>query len=271
MKVIILAAGKGIRLNLDVPKVLAPLCGMTMIEHVVENVLASGVDPCPIVVIGHESGRVAEVLKDYSVQTVYQAEQLGTGHAVMTCELAVNNDEDVLVIGGDHPLISPEIIKALCDKHQNEKKTMTFVTYEVPDFDVHGGVFNSLRTKLPEQDAGIAALVADLKESGKIDDVVLVWMGEFGRTPRINGNTGRDHWANSWSVMIGGGGLNGGLAVGKTNADGNRVVGKAYQPGDVWATVAQALGIPVNRVHTSKRGRPMKVANGGTPIKELIG
>ena len=143
MKVIILAAGKGIRLNLDVPKVLAPLCGMTMIEHVVENVLASGVDPCPIVVIGHESGRVAEVLKDYSVQTVYQAEQLGTGHAVMTCELAVNKDEDVLVIGGDHPLISPEIIKALSDKHQNEKKTMTFVTYEVSDFDVHGGVFNS--------------------------------------------------------------------------------------------------------------------------------
>ena len=96
-------------------------------------------------------------------------------------------------------------------------------------------------------------------------------MGEFGRTPRINQNTGRDHWAASWSTMIGGGGLNGGVAVGETSADGTSVVGKSYLPGDIWATVAHALGIPTTKVHTSKRGRPMKIANGGTPIKELIG
>ena len=75
-----------------------------------------------------------------------------------------------------------------------------------------------------------------------IDDVVLVWMGEFGRTPRINQNVGRDHWARSWSNMIGGGGLNGGVAVGKTDADGVDVVGKSYLPGDIWATVSHALG-----------------------------
>jgi uncharacterized protein (DUF1501 family) len=105
-----------------------------------------------------------------------------------------------------------------------------------------------------------------------LDDTVLVWMGEFGRTPRINGDTGRDHWAKSWSVMIGGGGLKGGVAVGETNKDGDDIVsGQTYQPGDIWATAAQALGIPLDTVHTSKRGRPMKLANGGTPIKELIG
>jgi len=122
-------------------------------------------------------------------------------------------------------------------------------------------------------DQASAALVTDLKQRGMLDDVTIVWMGEFGRTPRINQNVGRDHWAASWSTMIGGGGLKNGQAIGATNADGNRVAdnSKAYQPGDIWATVAYAMGIPLNTVHTSKRGRPMKLANGGTPIKELIG
>ena len=146
-----------------------------------------------------------------------------------------------------------------------------FVEVSDGGWDMHNGVFDRLRTKLPAQDAGIAALTQDLKDRGMLEDTVLVWMGEFGRTPRINANTGRDHWAASWSVMIGGGGLKGGVAVGKTNADGTRVEGKAYQPGDIWATVSHALGIPLNTVHRSKRGRPMKLANGASPIKELIG
>jgi len=146
-----------------------------------------------------------------------------------------------------------------------------FVEVSDGGWDMHNGVFNRLRQKLPAQDAGIAALVSDLKERDMLDDVVLVWMGEFGRTPRINQNVGRDHWAASWSAMIGGGGLNGGMAVGKTDKDGVRVIGKSYQPGDIWSTVAHALGIPLDTVHTSKRGRPMKLANGGTPIKELTG
>jgi uncharacterized protein (DUF1501 family) len=106
-----------------------------------------------------------------------------------------------------------------------------------------------------------------------LENTVLVWMGEFGRTPRINQDVGRDHWAASWSVMIGGGGLKNGQAVGATDKDGIQIAdgSKAYLPGDIWATVAMAMGIPVSTVHTSKRGRPMKLANGGTPIQELIG
>jgi len=147
-----------------------------------------------------------------------------------------------------------------------------FVEVNLGGWDLHNDVFNTLKNqRLPILDKGIAALTADLKQRGMLDDTVLVWMGEFGRTPRINQNVGRDHWAASWSTMIGGGGLNGGVAVGETNEDGTSVVGKSYLPGDVWATVAHALGIPINKVHTSKRGRPMKLANGGIPIKELIG
>lgn len=149
-----------------------------------------------------------------------------------------------------------------------------FIEVNMGGWDLHAGVFDTLKNqRLPQLDKGIAALTADLKQRGMLDDTVLVWMGEFGRTPRINQNVGRDHWAASWSVMIGGGGLKNGQAVGATDADGVRVAdgSKAYLPGDIWATVSHAMGIPVNTVHTSKRGRPMKLANGGTPIQELIG
>ena len=147
-----------------------------------------------------------------------------------------------------------------------------FVEVDLGGWDTHSDNFNRLETNLlPTLDQAMSALVADLADRDLLKTTAVLWMGEFGRTPRINGNTGRDHWANSWSVMIGGGGLKSGIAVGQTSPDGDRVEGKSYQPGDIWATVAQALGIPVKTVHKSKRGRPMKIANGGTPIKELIG
>jgi hypothetical protein len=147
-----------------------------------------------------------------------------------------------------------------------------FVEVNLGGWDLHNGVFQTLKDqRLPILDQGISALVNDLKQRGMLDNTVLIWMGEFGRTPRINQNVGRDHWAASWSVMIGGGGLNNGQVIGQTNEDGNAVVGKSYLPGDIWATVAHALNIPLNTTYTSKRGRPMKIANSGTPIKELIG
>lgn len=139
-------------------------------------------------------------------------------------------------------------------------------------WDLHNGVFDSLKNRnLPMLDTGLAGLVTDLKQRGMWEHTCVVVMGEFGRTPRINQNVGRDHWASSWSVVVGGGGLNGGRAVGETDKDGVKIIGQSYLPGDLWATVSHALGIPLTTVHTSKRGRPMKIANGGQPIADLIG
>ena len=81
-------------------------------------------------------------------------------------------------------------------------------------------------------------------------------MGEFGRTPRINQDTGRDHWAASWSVVLGGGGIKGGLAVGETDEDGTSVDGKSYLPGDVWATVCPRPG------HLARHGSHARAAAG---------
>lgn len=147
-----------------------------------------------------------------------------------------------------------------------------FVEVRNPNgWDLHQGVFTALRqTNLPMLDSAIAGLVADLKDRGMFEDTVVVCMGEFGRTPRINANVGRDHWAASWSVLIGGGGLQGGQAIGATDKDGLTITSESYLPGDLWATVAHALNIPLSTVHTSTRGRPMKIANGGNPIKPLL-
>jgi uncharacterized protein (DUF1501 family) len=151
------------------------------------------------------------------------------------------------------------------------EKGVPFVEVTLDGWDLHQRVFDGLKTRLlPNLDQGLSALVNDLSSRGMLDHTVIVCMGEFGRTPRINQDVGRDHWAQSWSVVMTGGGLKSGRVIGGTDKEGVAVDGKSYLPGDVWATVAHALGIPLNTVYTSKLGRPMKVVNGGTPIQELI-
>lgn len=138
-------------------------------------------------------------------------------------------------------------------------------------WDNHAGIHNTLsQTKLPELDKAMSALVEDLAQRGLLQDTVVMWMGEFGRTPRINGNAGRDHWARSWSVVVGGGGIQGGQAVGETDADGTSVVTEPYTSQDMMASVCHALGISLETTFTSLSGRPMKIANSGKVIKELF-
>jgi uncharacterized protein (DUF1501 family) len=146
-----------------------------------------------------------------------------------------------------------------------------FIEVDLGGWDTHNDNFNALSTnKLPELDKAMSALVADLEERGLLEDTAIIWMGEFGRTPNINGNTGRDHWARSWSVVVGGAGMKGGIAVGATSADGRSVETEPYSSQDVMASVLKALGISLETTFTSKNGRPMKIANSGKVIKELF-
>jgi len=146
-----------------------------------------------------------------------------------------------------------------------------FIEVNLGGWDNHQNIFPTLRdNKLPMLDQGMSALLEDLEERGMIDDTVVIWMGEFSRTPRINGNAGRDHWARSWSVVVGGGGMKGGIAVGETSSDGTRVETEPYTSQDVMASVCKALGISLTTTFTSNSGRPMKIANSGKIIKELF-
>jgi hypothetical protein len=145
-----------------------------------------------------------------------------------------------------------------------------FVEVDLGGWDTHSDNFNRLQTKLPEMDRAMAALVSDLDQRGMLDNVAIVWMGEFGRTPRINGNTGRDHWARSWSAVVGGAGFKRGIAVGQTNADGTAVESEPYTSEDLMASVLNSIGISLDTRFTASNGRPMKIANGGRLIKGLF-
>jgi hypothetical protein len=146
-----------------------------------------------------------------------------------------------------------------------------FVEVDLGGWDNHQNIFPTLADdKLPTLDRAMSALVEDLEYRGRLQDTAIIWMGEFSRTPRINGNAGRDHWARSWSVVVGGAGMKGGIAVGATNDDGTRVDTEPYTSQDVMASVCKALGISLETTFTSRNGRPMKIANSGKVIKELF-
>jgi uncharacterized protein (DUF1501 family) len=148
---------------------------------------------------------------------------------------------------------------------------VSFVEVDLGGWDNHAGIFQSLsETRLPVLDQAMSALVSDLADRGILDDTVIMWMGEFGRTPSINGGGGRDHWARSWSVVVGGGGFKRGVAVGETSSDGKEVVTEPYTSQDMMASVLKALGISLETTFTAKNGRPMKIANSGKVIKELF-
>lgn len=148
-------------------------------------------------------------------------------------------------------------------------------------WDNHAGIFNILANqRLPELDRGMGSLVEDLTKSGKIKDTVIVWMGEFGRTPRINQNGGRDHFPRAWSVVIGGGKIKGGVAYGSTDADGTSVKDNPAKIGDLYATLFAGLGIEESHGDIRDNlGRPRPLAANplpgiseekAGPIKDLI-
>jgi hypothetical protein len=145
-----------------------------------------------------------------------------------------------------------------------------FVEVDFGGWDLHDNNFTTLQTKLPQLDQAYSALIEDLVQRGLWQDTAVLWMGEFGRTPRINGDAGRDHWARSWSVVAGGAGIAGGRVIGETNADGTRVESEPYSSEDLMATVCRGLGIALETQYTSKNGRPMKIAGGGKVIDEAL-
>tara|TARA_R110002020_G_scaffold103752_24_gene243259 strand:- start:3545 stop:4756 length:1212 start_codon:yes stop_codon:yes gene_type:complete len=146
-----------------------------------------------------------------------------------------------------------------------------FVEVNLGGWDNHQNIFPTLKdVRLPTLDKAMSALIEDLDQRGLLQDTAIIWMGEFSRTPRINGNAGRDHWARSWSIAVGGAGMNGGISIGETSEDGTSVETEPYQSQDVMTSICKALGISTQTTFTSKSGRPMRIANSGKIIEQLF-
>jgi hypothetical protein len=144
-----------------------------------------------------------------------------------------------------------------------------FVTVNYGGWDHHAKVFESLDKKLPEFDAGFSTLVDDMTTRGLLKDTLLVCMGEFGRTPKINKDAGRDHWAPAASLLFAGAGIKVGQTIGATDRDGAYVTNKPFAPADVSYTMLASLGINPRKQLRTPDGRPVEILDTGDFMQEL--
>jgi hypothetical protein len=147
---------------------------------------------------------------------------------------------------------------------------VTFVEVGLGNWDTH--IDNADKTKdlCGQLDQPFAALLADLKERGRLDKTLVLWMGEFGRTPRINPRSGRDHYPRAFNVALAGGGVKGGQVIGATSAGGDEVTDRPVSVNDLLRTVCAALHINADKENMSNIGRPIKIVDGGSIVKEVL-
>ncbi len=146
-----------------------------------------------------------------------------------------------------------------------------FVTVYSGGWDHHTNIFPSLRDKaLPPVDQGLAALVQDLHERGTIENTLVICLGEFGRTPKVNDKGGRDHWSFAMSVMMAGAGIPGGQIVGATDVKGYYANDNVYSPEDFTASLYTKMGIDPEQILHTPSGRPTQLVDNGRLIKELF-
>lgn len=151
------------------------------------------------------------------------------------------------------------------------ERGVSFVEVTLDGWDTHNNNFDRVKTLSQTLDTGFAALLTDLKERGLLDSTLIVCQGEFGRTPKINSQTGRDHWPTSWSAVLAGAGIKGGQTIGKTSPDGTTVESTPTRTADLLATIIQAVGLDPMKQNMSNVSRPIRLADpAGKAIKELL-
>lgn len=145
-----------------------------------------------------------------------------------------------------------------------------FVTVNYGGWDHHAKIFEGLDKKLPEFDRGVSALVEDMHTRGTLENTLLVVMGEFGRTPKLNKDAGRDHWGPAASLLFAGAGVKPGLVLGKTDKHGAYTTQRPVSPADVAYTVLDSLGIDPRKQLVTPDGRPIEILDSGDTVRELF-
>jgi uncharacterized protein (DUF1501 family) len=147
---------------------------------------------------------------------------------------------------------------------------VTFVEVQSTGWDTHGNELPTLKKLIPPVDQGMAALLGDLKVRGLLENTLLIWMGEFGRMPRINLTAGRDHFPAAFNMAMAGCGVKGARVIGSTNPLGTAVADRPVTVPDLFCTFCKALGINPRRENLSNVGRPLKIVEGGQAVDEVF-
>jgi uncharacterized protein (DUF1501 family) len=147
---------------------------------------------------------------------------------------------------------------------------VTFVEVQSSGWDTHGNELSALRRLIPGVDRATAALLADLRARGLLERTLVIWMGEFGRTPRINLQAGRDHFPQAFNLALAGCGVRGGQVIGATNRTGTEVADRPLTVPDLFCTLYRALGIDFRHENESNVGRPLPLVEGGQVVQEVF-
>jgi uncharacterized protein (DUF1501 family) len=150
------------------------------------------------------------------------------------------------------------------------ERGVTFVEVSSRGWDTHQDNFTRTRELCGQVDQSTARLIADLRERGMLNRTLVIWMGEFGRTPRINPRAGRDHYPRAFSVVLAGGGVRGGQVIGKVDASGSEVTDRPVLVTDLFRSIYHALGVEADHENMSSNGRPIKLVDGGAVVTELF-
>jgi len=145
-----------------------------------------------------------------------------------------------------------------------------FVEVVLDGWDTHNDNFGRTTKLMSTYDPAMASLIKDLSDRNLLDSTLIIWMGEFGRTPKINANDGRDHFPGAWSAVLAGGGVRGGTVYGQTDETGTKVVDKPVAVPDFFATIATVLGMSPSKSFMTPVGRPIAITEKGVPIRDLM-
>ena len=147
---------------------------------------------------------------------------------------------------------------------------VTFVEVRLNGWDTHKDVFDGVKGLASKCDPALSALITDLKDRGLFDKTLIMWTGEFGRTPKINPNTGRDHWPRNFNALLAGGGIQGGQVIGETAKDGMGIANDPVNIPDLFSTICKSLEVNPAKENMSPIGRPLKIVDGGKPVAKLF-
>jgi uncharacterized protein (DUF1501 family) len=139
------------------------------------------------------------------------------------------------------------------------------------NWDTHDNLYERVGNLSAAIDPATAGLITDLKDRGLLENTLVVWMGEFGRAPRINPRGGRDHYPRVFNAAMAGGGIKGGQVIGSSTADGTAVADDPVTANDLFCTICKSLDVDPRKENMSPLGRPMKIVDGGAPVENLFG
>jgi uncharacterized protein (DUF1501 family) len=213
--------------------------------------------------------RAASTATDEHTQFVKKAVRFRSSPALKAFDLTAEKPEVLQSYGADKE--DGAFGKACVMARRLVENGVRFVEVTLDGWDTHADNFTAVEKLLCQLDPAFSSLVTDLSDRGKLDETLIVCMGEFGRTPTINDQKGRDHWSDAFSMVLAGGGIKGGQVIGETDAKGEQVKDRPVTVPDLYATLLKTCGLDGSKTYRTPEGRPIKLADKGKVVKELLG